>query len=122
MGGVSNRRSVSAVRLAARIFGTLIGFAAFFGVMEWLTYYSPQLSQAKTHDYLIWVGFVLVFAGCVLGWFKELAASLFILGGTLLLGMISLLIPSEFRQAHFLGIPAILGFLFLYVHLAGKKK
>lgn len=124
MGAVSDRPSVSTVRLVARILGTLIGFVAFFGIMEWLQYYLGHESQAQasTPNFLVCVGFVLIFAGCVFGWFKELAASLFILGGTLLLAMIALLIPSVFRGVHFLSIPALLGFLFLYVHLAGKKK
>jgi hypothetical protein len=122
MGAVSDRPLVSAARLVARILGTLIGLMVFFGIMEALQYYLQHKSQARTHNYLVEVGFVLIFAGCVVGWFKELAASLFILAGTVLLVVIAILTPSQFRGVHFLSIPAILGFLFLYVHLAGKKK
>jgi hypothetical protein len=122
MGGVSERPSVSAVRWVARIIGTLIGFAGLWGVIEGLEYNLTHQSEATTSGYLVWGGFFLVFAGCVVGWFREFAASLLILGGTALLGAIALLAPSAFRRAHFLSIPALLGFLFLYVHLAGKKK
>jgi hypothetical protein len=122
MGDVSERPSVSAVRWVARILGTLIGFVGLWGVIEGLEYNLTHQSEATTSGYLVWGGFFLVFAGCVVGWFKEFAASLLILGGTALLGAIALLVPSAFRRAHFLSIPVLLGFLFLYVHLAGKKK
>jgi len=122
MGEVSDRTSVSTVRWVARILSTLIGFVALFGVLEALQEYLEHRWEATTPGYLVWVGFILIFAGCVIGWFKELTASLLILGGTVLLGMIALLTPSAFRKLHFLSVPALLGFLFLYVHLAGKKK
>lgn len=122
MGDVSERSLVSGIRWVARILGTLIGFVALWGVIEGLQFNLEHKSQATTPGYLVWVGFVLVFAGCVIGWFKDLAASLLILGGTVLLSAMALLAPSAFRGLHFLSIPALLGFLFLYVHLAGKKK
>jgi len=60
MASVSDRPSVSVVRWIARILGTLIGFIAFFGVLQWLSFYLGQEAKAKTHDYLIWVGFILL--------------------------------------------------------------
>jgi hypothetical protein len=117
----SDRPLVSAVRWIAWIFGTLIGFVALWGLIEGLQS-SQYESQATTPAHLVWVGFVLVFSGCVVGWFKELAASLLILGGTALLAVIALLTPSAFRGLHFLSVPALLGFLFLFVHLATKKR
>jgi hypothetical protein len=122
MGNISERSLVSGIRWVARSLGTLIGLVALLGIGEWLQDKLVYKHQATTPGYLVWVGFVLIFAGCVIGWFKDLAASLLILGGTMLLGAIALLVPSAFRGLHFLSIPALLGFLFLYVHLAGKKK
>ncbi len=122
MGGVPDKPLVSAVRWVARILGTMIGLMALFGVVEGLQYHLERTSEITTPRILVWVGFVVIFAGCVVGWFKELAASLLILGGIALLVVIALLVPSEFRQAYFLSIPAVPGFLFLYVHLAGKKE
>jgi len=117
-----DRRPVSTLRLVARILGTVIGLMALFGVIEGLDYNLAHPEEATVARYLVWAGFVAVFAGCVVGWFKELAASLLILGGIALLVVIALLVPSEFRQAYFLIIPAVPGFLFLYVHLAGKRE
>jgi hypothetical protein len=122
MDDVSDRPSVSAVRWIARVFGTLIGFMALFGIMEWLTYHSSHESELATHSYLTGAGFLLVLVGCVVGWFKDLAASLFILGGILLIFVTALIFPGTLRQVYFFGIPALPGLLFLYVHLAGKKK
>jgi hypothetical protein len=122
MGGISDRPSVSAVRWVGRILGIFIGFVGLWGTIEGLEVYLTHQSEVTIPGSLVWGGFVLVFAGCVVGWFKDLAASLLILGGTALLAAIALLVPSAFRGAHFLSIPALLGLLFLYVHLAGKKK
>jgi len=122
MSDVSDRPSVLSVRRVTRILSVLIGFVGLWGVLEGLQFNLEHLSQVTLPGSLVWGGFVLVFAGCVVGWFKEFAASLLILGGTVLLGTISLLTPSAFRGLHFLSVPAVLGFLFLYVHLASKKR
>jgi hypothetical protein len=122
MSDVSDRPSVSVVRWVARILSVLIGFVGLWGVLEAIQFNLGHLSQVTLPGSLVWGGFVLVFAGCAVGWFKEFLASLLILGGTVLLGAISLLAPSAFRGLHFLSIPAVLGFLFLYVHLASKKR
>ena len=117
-----DKSSIRMIRWVARILGSLVGFVGLWGTIEGLEYNLTHRAEATTSGYLIWAGFVLIFAGCVVGWFKELAASLLILGGTALLGAIALLAPSAFRGAYTLSVPALLGFLFLYVHLAGKKK
>jgi len=62
------------------------------------------------------VGFFVVFAGCVVGWFKELAASLIILGGTAII-VIPVALPLSISM-----FPALVGLLYLFVHLIGKKK
>ena len=121
MSDVSERQSVSAVRWVARILGTLIGFVALWGVIEGLQS-SQHESQVTIPGSLVWGGFVLVFAGCVVGWFKEFTVSLLILGGTVLPGAIAPLTPSAFTGLYFLSVPALLGFLFLYVHLSSKKR
>jgi hypothetical protein len=60
--------------------------------------------------------------GCAVGWFKDLPAALFILGGFLLILVTALAFPGKVAQVYFFAIPALPGFLFLYVHLAGKKE
>jgi len=62
------------------------------------------------------VGFFVVFAGCVVGWFKELAAALMILGGT------AIIVISGGPPLSISMFPALVGLLYLVVHLAGKKK
>lgn len=117
-----DRRPVSTLRWVARILGSLIGLMALFGVGEALTYYLERTSEITTPRVLVWVGFLLILLGCVVGWFKELAGSLLILGGVVLLVAIALLTPSEFRNAWTLSIPALPGLLYLYVGLARRKK
>jgi len=114
--------SLAKIRWVARIIGSLIGLMTLFGVIEGLDYNLAHPEEATTSGYLVWAGFVVIFAGCVVGWFKELVGSLLILGGIVLLLAVALLTPSEFRQAYFLVIPAIPGLLYLYVSLAGRKK
>jgi hypothetical protein len=73
-------------------------------------------------DYLIFAGFLLFFAGCVVGWFKDLPAAVLILGGFLLILVTALAFPGALRKVYFFAIPALPGFLYLYVYVASKKK
>ena len=117
MNSVSDKPSVSAVRWVARVFGTLIGLMALFGIVE-------NITEGRTiPEHLTGAGFFLVFVGCVVGWFKDLAAFLLVLGGSALLCVVMLLTPRADRGPWpiFL-VTAIISFLFLYVHLASKKK
>jgi hypothetical protein len=122
MNAVSDKPSVSALRWVARVFGTLIALLALFGIVE-------NITEGRTiPEHLTGAAFLLVFVGCVVGWFKDLAASLFILGGILLILVTVLAFPGAPGRPHALtlgyslAIPALPGFLFLYVHLASKKK
>jgi membrane-bound ClpP family serine protease len=108
----------STLRWIARAWGTLIALIALFGILE-------NITEGRTiPEHLTGAAFLLVFVGCVVGWFKDLAASLFILGGILLALVTALAFPGSLRWGgmYFLVIPALPGLLFLYVHLAGKKK
>ena len=111
-------------RWIARVFGTLLGLLLLMEIIESLEY----LAGADAQFYVIRVGFILVFAGCVVGWFKEFAASLLILGGTAILCVMSVRSMSVrapgFRPQGFflLIVPALLGFLYLAIHLGTKKK
>jgi hypothetical protein len=122
MNSVSDRPSVLALRWVARTFGTLIAFMALFGIVEGITDLASYKSGRTIPHYLTDAGFLMVFVGCVVGWFKDLAASLFILGGILLILVTALAFPGSLSRVYFFGIPALPGFLYLYVHLAGKKK
>ena len=114
--------SVSAVRWVARILGSFVGFVALFGISESLSYLLDNPAEVSTSSILTWIGFALTLMGCVVGWFKDLAASLFILGGILLIFVTALVFPGALRQVYFFAIPALPGFLYLYVHLASKKE
>ena len=119
-----SRFATNEFRWIARIFGTLLGLFLLLEIIESLGY----LAEADTQFYVIRVGFILVFAGCVVGWFKEFAASLLILGGTAILfamsvRAMSIRAPGVRPQGLFLLIvPALLGFLYLAIHLGTKKK
>jgi hypothetical protein len=116
MNAVSDRPSVSALRWVARVFGTLIALMALFGIVE-------NITEGRTiPEHLTGAAFLLVFVGCVVGWFKDFAAALFILGGILLILVTALAFPGSLRQVYFFVIPALPGFLYLYVHFASKKK
>jgi hypothetical protein len=121
MNAVSDRASVSALRWVARVFGTLIALFTLFGIVE-------NITEGRTiTEHLTGAAFLLVFVGCVVGWFKDLAASLFILGGILFMLVTALAFPGKvpaifWKNLYTLAIPALPGFLYLYVHLAGKKK
>jgi O-antigen/teichoic acid export membrane protein len=105
----------------ARILGSLIGLIGFFGTIHSFLWTIDKPSDATIPYIAVWLGFFLVFVGCVLGWFKELAASLFILTGTALMALVALLAPSNFMNAWTLSIPSFLGVLFLYVHFTRRK-
>lgn len=127
MNAFLDRPSVSAMRRLARILGTFIAFIALFGLAE-------SFTEGRTiPEYLTGAGFLLVFVGCVVGWFKDLAASLFILGGILLMLVTALASPGNLHRmsaapmrllffAFGLVMLAIPGVLYLYVHLASKKE
>jgi hypothetical protein len=109
-------RSVSAVRWVARVFGTIIAFLALFGIIE-------NITEGRTiPEHLTGAGFLLLFAGCVVGWFKDLPAAVLILGGILLIFVTALAFPGALKQVYFFAIPAIPGFLFLYVYLVSNKE
>ncbi len=99
-------------RWLPRILGTLIGLLALGEFIEGLGY----LGQLDARGMMVRVGFFLVFAGCAVGWFRELPASLLVLGGTAT-GIISGDAPLGIMM-----LPALVGFLYLYVYLAAKKR
>jgi hypothetical protein len=114
MNAFLDRPSVSAIRRIARIFGTLGALIALFGMMEN-------------------AGFLLLFVGGVVGWFKDLPAAVLILGGILLSVVTSLASPGYLHwisaaPMKWLGLAfgfaifAIPGFLYLYVYLVSKKE
>jgi len=119
MTGFLGRPSVSGIRWIARILGALLGLLLLAEFIEWLTGPSPP---ARLRDYLGAVVWLLIISGFVVGWFKDLAASLLVLGGIALVYVISLISPRGAWPWPILIVPAIVGFLFLYVHLASKKK
>ena len=100
-------------RWLPRILGTLIGLLALGEFIEGLGY----LGQLDTGGIMVRIGFFLVFAGCAVGWFKELAAFLLILGGTAIFCLIPGGPPMGISM-----LPALVGFLYLFVHLGVKKK
>jgi hypothetical protein len=107
MNAFLDRPSVSAIRRIARIFGTLGALIALFGMMEN-------------------AGFLLIFVGGVVGWFKDLPAAVLILGGILLSFVTALASPGYLQRSLSLAfgfaIFAIPGFLYLYAYLVSKKK
>ena len=121
MNSFLDRPAVSAVRWVARVFGTLIAFLALGGILGAISYSASHEAARTVTPYLINAGLLLIFVGCVVGWFKDLAASLFILGGFLVILVTALAFPGEVEQVYFFAIPALPGFLYLYVHLASSK-
>jgi hypothetical protein len=113
------RPSVSGVRWIARILGTLIGLLLLAEFIEGVTATNPP---ATIRDYLVAAGGVLTIVGFAVGWFKELAAALLILAGTALIAVIILLLPGMEWPWQIFIITGLLGLLFLYVHVAGRKK
>ena len=119
MNAFLDRPSVSAIRRIARLFGTLIGLTVLFELVESIGSYK---SGRPISDYLIFGGFLLFFVGCVVGWFKDLPASVLILGGVLLIFVTALAFPGKVMRVYFFAIPAIPGFLYLYAYLVSKKE
>ena len=111
--------SVSGVRWIARILGTLLGLLLLAEFIEWVTGTTPPTT---IRDYLLAAGWVLIILGFAVGWFKELAAALLVLVGAALFTVIWLLPPRREAPWQIFIVTAILGFLFLYVHLAAKKR
>ena len=100
------------IRWLPRILGTLIGLLALGEFIEGLGY----LRQLDTRGIMLRVGFFVVFAGGVVGWFKELAASLIIIGGT------AIIVISGGPPLSISMFPALVGLLYLLVYLVSKKK
>lgn len=119
MNAFLDRPSVSAIRRIARVFGTLIGLMVLFELMETIGSFR---SGRTIPERLTGAGFLLFFVGCVVGWFKDLLAAVLILGAFLLILVTALAFPGSLMRVYFFAIPAIPGFLYLYVHLASKKK
>jgi hypothetical protein len=127
MNAFLDRPSVSAIRRIARIFGTLGALIALFGMME-------DITEGRTIlEHLTVAGFLLIFVGGVVGWFKDLPAAVLILGGILLSVVTSLASPGYLHwisaaPMKWLGLAfgfaifAIPGLLYLYVYLVSKKK
>jgi hypothetical protein len=122
MNRVSDKPSVSAVRWVARVLGTIIAVLMLGEFVEGVTYWASNKPGPTVRDYLLPAAFLLIFVGCVVGWFKDLPAAVLILGAFLLILVTALAFPGELQKVYLFAIPALPGFLFLYAHLAGKKK
>lgn len=119
MTGFLGKPSASGLRWVARVLGTIMALFLLAEFIEWVTGPRPP---AVLRDYLVAVGWLLVILGFAFGWFKDLAASLLVLGGTALVCVIMLLPPGEAWPWKIFIVTAILGFLYLFVHFAGKKE
>ena len=91
MTGFLERPSVSAVRRIGRILGTLLGLFLLAEFIEWVTGTNPPTA---IRDYLIAVGCVMIVLGFAVGWFKDLAAFLLVLGGSAVVCVVTLLPPA----------------------------
>lgn len=113
--------STQGIRWVARILGTLLELFLLAILIEWLTGPHPP---ATLRDHLFAVGWLLIISGFIVGWFKDLAASLLVLGGVAFDSVVWLLPPGGAWPwpMRILIVAAVLGFLFLCVHLARKKK
>src|SRR4030042_2201872 len=105
MNAFLDRPSVSSIRRIARIFGTLGALISLKGMME-------NITEGRTIlEHLTGAGFLLLFVGGVVGWFKDLPAAVLILGG-ILLGVVTA--PMRLLSLAFgFAIFAIPGFLYL---------
>lgn len=103
-------------RWITRVLGTIIGLVALWGLIESLGY----LKELEASGYVLRVGFLLVLAGGVVGWFKELAAATLFLAGTVMI-IVSSFNPGVIRLAIF---PAAVGLLYLfhYLGIRGKQR
>jgi hypothetical protein len=99
----------------ARVLGTLVGLFMLMEFLEGLGY----LRQLDTSGIVLRGGFFLVFAGCLVGWFKELVGALLILSGTVVIGVVSARTSLPFWV---LIIPALVGFLYLFSRIGTRKK
>lgn len=108
--------SVSARRVA-RVIGTLTALLLLFG----LEFSSTRLAAHRA-NFFYDVGILMVFIGCIVGWFKDLAAALLILGGFLIILVTVLAFPASRGPVYFYTLPAIPGVFFLYAYLTNKKK
>jgi len=122
MNAFLDRPSVSAVRRIARIFVTVITLFVLGEFVEGITYHASNKLGPTIPDYLSVAVFLLLFVGCVVGWFKDLPAAVLILGASLLSFVAALAFPGEVPPAYFSVIPAIPGFLYLYAYLVSKKE
>jgi hypothetical protein len=122
MNAFLERPSVSAIRRIARILVTVISLFALGEFVEGITYRASNKLGPTIPDYLGVAVFLLLFAGCGVGWFRDLPAAVLLLGASLLSFMTALAFPGEVPPPYFSVIPAIPGLIFLYVHFAGKKK
>jgi hypothetical protein len=110
------------VRWVARILGTLMALTALLGIGEGIQYWASHKQEPTIPNFLTGAVFLSILVGCIVGWFKDLAASLFILGGILLVLVTARAFPGSILNVHLFAIPALPGLLFLFAHLAGKKK
>lgn len=101
-------------RWMARILGTFIGFVALWGLIESLGY----LKGLKASGYALRLGFLMVLAGCFIGWFKEWVAAILILVGTVVV-VVSAFNPGTVRLAI---APAVVGLLYLFHSLGTREK
>ena len=110
-------------RWLARALGTLtIAPLALFGIPEAITDFAAFKSHSTIANDLTFAAFLMVIVGYIIGWFRDLPAAVLILGGSLLIFATALVFPGSLEQVYLFLIPAIPGFLFLYVYLASKKK
>ena len=126
MKGFSERTPGLEFRRLARIVGIPVALIALLAMAEFWSEFSSEVGRSwvATHktSYLVQAGFLLVFVGCVVGWVKDLAASLFILTGILIILVTALAFPGSVLNVLLFAIPALPGFLYLCAHLASKKK
>jgi|GEM_PF-2956140 len=114
MKGFWGRFAGNEFRWISRVLGTIIGLVALGELIESL----GSLKELEVSGYILRLGFLLVFAGCVVGWFKELAAAILILAGTVML-VAGAFNPGVVRLAIF---PAVVGLLYLFHYLGTREK
>jgi len=107
---------MKSVLWTARVVGTLIGLLMLMEFVEGIGY----LGQLDAAGIALRIGFFLVFAGCVAGWFKALPAWVLILGGTVVIAAAAG--RAMGRALPILIFPLIVGLLYLYAFMAGKRR
>lgn len=118
MSDPADRSAVRWIRWIPRILGIPIGFITFGQFLTSLGY----IGDLKTVGYVMNAGLVLVFAGCIVGWLKELPGALLILGGSAIFGVMTAVHHQALWVFLVMISPAVVGILFLCVHLAGKRE